>query len=191
MRCSYPASSYLIDTLQLIPDLVSKMTAPRVRPRFELELAEDPDRVMEKLRRRLPECPHCTGVSVGRHAELFVPEAEKRVWSPWLSVTADEAGEGGAVLRGRFAPHPHVWTLYMFLSFALGFSLLVGVTWGYAQWAMDKTPWALLSLPLGAVLGIALYLVSLAGQKLGSDQIERLEVALVELLENGKSSEEA
>ena len=159
------------------------MTAPRVRPRFELELADDPDRVMEKLRERLPKCPKCTGVSVGRHAELFVPEGEQRVWSPWLSVTAEESEEGGAVVRGRFAPHPHVWTLYMFLSFALGFSLLVGVTWAYAQWAMDKTPWALLCLPLGIVLGGALYLVSLAGQKLGHEQIEHLEEALVELLE--------
>ena len=158
------------------------MTAPRVRPRFELELADDPDRVMEKLRAKLPECPNCTGVSVGRHAELFVPEDQQRVWSPWLSVTAEETSDGSARVRGRFAPHPHVWTLYMFLSFALGFGLLVGVTWGYAQWAMDETPWALLSLPLGVVLGGTLYLVSLTGQRLGHDQIEHLEDALVELI---------
>ena len=158
------------------------MTAPRVRPRFELELAEDPDRVMAGLRERLPECPRCTGVSVGRHAELFVPEEEQRVWSPWLSVTAESTDDGGSLIRGRFAPHPHVWTLYMFLSFALGFSLLVGVTWGYAQWAMDTEPWALLSLPLGIVFGVALYLVSLTGQRLGAEQIERLEDALVELV---------
>jgi hypothetical protein len=137
---------------------------------------------MEKLRTKLPECPNCTGVSVGRHAELFVPEDQQRVWSPWLSVTAEEASSGGARVRGRFAPHPHVWTLYMFLSFALGFALLVGITWGYAQWAMGQTPWALVSLPLGIVLGGALYLVSLTGQRLGHDQIEHLESALVELL---------
>lgn len=163
------------------------MTAPRIRPRFELELADDPDRVMETLRRRLPECPRCTGVSVGRHAELFVPEDEQRVWSPWLSVTAETASENGTRVRGRFAPHPHVWTLYMFLAFALGFALLVGVTWGYAQWAMGEKPWALLCLPLGIVLGGALYMVSLAGQKLGHEQIERLEEALVELLESVES----
>lgn len=158
------------------------MTAPRIRPRFELELADDPDSVMARLRQRLAACPRCTGVSVGRHAELFVPEAEQRVWSPWLSVTIDEAPDGSSRLRGRFAPHPHVWTLYMFLAFALGFALLVGVTWGYAQWAMDQRPWALLSLPLGLVLGVALYLVSLTGQRLGHEQIERLEEALVELV---------
>ena len=158
------------------------MTAPHVRPSFELELADDPDRVMEKLREKLPECPRCTGVSVGRHAELFVPEEEQRVWSPWLSVTAESGSDGGSRVRGRFAPHPHVWTLYMFFAIGLGFSLLVGVTWGYAQWAMDQTPWALLSLPLCVVLGSALYLVGLTGQRLGADQIEHLEDALVELL---------
>jgi hypothetical protein len=70
----------------------------------------------------------------------------------------------------------------MFLAIGLGFSLLVGVTWGYAQWAMDQAPWALLSLPLGIVLAGALYLVSLTGQRLGADQIEHLEDALVELI---------
>jgi hypothetical protein len=163
------------------------MTAPRVRPRFELELADDPDGVMERLRERLPECPRCTGVSVGRHAELFVPETERRVWSPWLSVTAEAGSDGGSRIRGRFAPHPHVWTLYMFLAFGLGFSLLVGASWGYAQWAMDRIPWALLSLPIGCVLGVALYLVSLTGQRLGHDQIEHLEDALVELIGSDQS----
>lgn len=159
------------------------MKAPRIRPVFELELADNPDRVMETLRARLHRCPRCTGFSVGRHAELFVPEEEQRVWSPWLSVTADDGSAGGSRILGRFSPHPHVWTLYMFLAFGLGFALLVGVTWGYAQWAMGERPWALLSLPLGVVFAGALYAVSLAGQRLGHEQIERLEEALVELLE--------
>ena len=85
-------------------------------------------------------------------------------------------------MRGRFAPHPQVWTLYMFLAIGLGFGLLVGITWGYAQWAMGEPPWALLSLPLGLVLGSGLYLVSLIGQRLGGKQIEHLESALTELV---------
>lgn len=158
------------------------MTTPRVRPRFELELPDDPDAVMARLRGRLPECPNCTGVSVGRHAELFVPQSERRVWSPWLSVTAEAARDGGSLVRGRFAPHPQVWTLCMFLAIGLGFGLLVGVTWGYAQWATGETPWALLSLPLGILLAAGLYVVSLIGQRLGAEQIDHLEAALTELV---------
>ena len=157
------------------------MTAPEVRPRFEIELAGEADDLMDRLRIPLPRCPNCTGVSVGRHAELFVPETDRRLWSPWLSVTADDDREG-VVLRGRFAPHPSIWTLYLFAAFALGFSLLVGATWGYAQWATERTPWALVTIPVVFVLGIALYLASQVGQRLGSDQMDHLQNALGELI---------
>lgn len=70
----------------------------------------------------------------------------------------------------------------MFLAFALGFSLLVGLTWGYAQWVMDQRPWALLSLPIGVAVGVGLYLASLTGQRLGAEQIARLDAALAELI---------
>ncbi len=156
------------------------MTARLVRPRFEIDFVSDPDAVMEEVRSRLPECPHCTGMSVGRHAELFVPQAERRVWSPWLSVTAHERGDG-TVLKGRFAPHPSVWTLYLFLSFGLGFALLVGTSLGYAQWATERTPWALVSIPLVGLLGMALYLASQVGQRLGAEQMDRLQHAISEL----------
>lgn len=157
------------------------MSTPHIRPTFEIEVELDPDSVMEDLRRRLPQCPRCTGMSLGLHAELFVPEAERRLWSPWLSVTARE-GAGGTTVRGRFAPHPSVWTLYLFLAFGLGFALLIGLAWGYAQWAMDTTPWALGSAPLILMLAVALYGISLIGQRLSATQMVQLQSALDELV---------
>ena len=136
---------------------------------------------MKKVRDKLSTCPDCTGVSVGRHAELFVADEVRRVWSPWLSITA-ERGSKGSVLRGRFAPHPGVWTLYLFLAFGLGFALLVGTTWGYAQWAIERTPWALLSVPLVLLLGSGLYLASIVGQRLGAEQMDQLRATLEGLI---------
>lgn len=158
------------------------MTAPQVRPRFEIETDLQADALMERVRERLPQCPHCTGVSVGRHAELFVPDAERRLWSPWLSVTADEH-ERGSLLRGRFAPHPNVWTFYLFLAFGLGFALLVGTTWGYAQWATGRPPWALAIVPTVFLLGALLYFASQVGQTLGGEQMDHLRSALDELVQ--------
>lgn len=135
---------------------------------------------MTEVRNRLPDCPHCTGMSVGRHAELFVPDSERRVYSPWLSVTAHDQN-GGTTLTGRFAPHPSIWTLYLFCSFGLGFALLVGTTWGYAQWATEKTPWALLTVPAVIGSGFALYLASQLGQRLGAEQMKDLRHAIQEL----------
>lgn len=136
---------------------------------------------MERLRQRLPECPHCTGVSVGRHAELFVPENKRQLWSPWLSITADDHGTG-SLLSGRFAPHPNVWTFYLFLAFGIGFALLVGTTWGYAQWATGRAPWALASVPALLFLGALLLVASQVGQKLGGSQMDDLRAALDELI---------
>jgi hypothetical protein len=152
-----------------------------VRPRFQIEIDTNPDALMEKVRDRLSTCRNCTGVSVGRHAELFVVDAERRVWSPWLSITVEELSDG-ALLQGRFAPHPGVWTLYLFIAFGLGFALLVGTTWGYAQWAIERTPWALLSVPLIVVLGCALYLASIVGQRLGAEQMDQLRATLEDLI---------
>lgn len=157
------------------------MSAPSVRPRFNIESDLEANSLMERVRERLPQCPHCTGVSVGRHAELFVPENHRRIWSPWLSVTASPRG-GGSLLKGRFAPHPNVWTLYLFLAFGLGFALLVGTTWGYAQWATERTPWALATVPIVLVLGTLLYFASQIGQKLGAEQMDDLCDALDELV---------
>lgn len=161
------------------------MSAPAVRPTFELSVADPPAAVMERLRARLPRCRLCTGVSAGDHAELYVPVDERRLWSPWLSVTV-EAGSGGSLVRGRFSPQPGVWTLYMFLAFALGFALLVGGSWGYAQWVMEQRPWALLSLPACLALGAGLYSVSLLGQRLSHDQMDHLHSALEELVAVGE-----
>jgi len=162
------------------------MAKPLIRPTFEIEIGLDPAIVMENLRQRLPRCPRCTGMSVGLHAELFVPESERRVWSPWLSVTA-RASDRGTTMRGRFAPHPSIWTLYLFLAFGLGFSLLVGLTWGYAQWAMESTPWALASAVLVFALASALYGISLLGQRLGASQMVQLHTALEDLVSHQSS----
>jgi len=70
----------------------------------------------------------------------------------------------------------------VFLAFGLGFALLVGTAWGYAQWAIESTPWALLSLPLVLLLGSGLYSASIVGQRLGAEQMDQLRAALEGLI---------
>ncbi len=158
------------------------MTIRKIRPNFELPATDDKQVVMNRLRDRLDECPLCTGVSVGRHVELFIPEDERRIWSPWLSVSAEDS-KNGSTLRGRFGPHPHVWTWYLFCAFGLGFACLVGLSLGYAQWAIERTPWALFLVPACLLAGASLYAVSLLGQRLGADHMLLLRHALEVLVE--------
>ena len=142
------------------------MPRHRIRPTFSIPLQHDPNEAMEILRERLKGSDYegCTR-SKGRCADFFVDEAERKVWSPHLSVQVEPRGKA-SLLRGRFGPHPELWTLFMFLYTGVGFIAVMGAMLGFVQWQSNMTPWGFWGLALG-VPGLAiLYGVSAAGQKL-------------------------
>ena len=158
------------------------MTVPEIRPTFEVDTDLSCADAMSRLRRAItgPEA-RATGCTATHHAELYVSEAARRPWSPWLSLEL-EALSAGCRVRGRFSPHPHVWTLYMFCWFALGFSVLVGASWGYAQWVTEVHPWALLCLPIAMLGAAGLFVASLVGQRLGRHQMVELRQVVFDVL---------
>lgn len=158
------------------------MTVPEIRPTFEIVTGLSVVEAMRRLRRAISgPGAAAVGCTATHHAELYIPEPARRPWSPWLSLELEEAPTG-CLVRGRFSPHPAVWTLYMFLWFALGFAVLVGASWGYAQWATDSRPWALASLPVAAAAAAALFAVSLVGQRLGRHQMVELRAVVLDAL---------
>ncbi len=154
---------------------------PALRPSFELPVAGAAHEVMDRLRRRLREDAACHGISVGDHAELFLPPGSRRAWSPWLSVTV-ETGKAGVVLRGRFSPHPAAWTLVMFLIFLGSFAAFVGLVWGLAQWSLDQTPWALLAVPVAVAAIAGVVAAARTGQRLAAGDMEALRAGLERLV---------
>jgi hypothetical protein len=159
------------------------MDRREVRPSFSVPLSGEANELMELLRERIGKTDHvdCTS-SKGRCAEFFVPEGERRLWSPYLSVQVDATGET-TVLRGRFGPHPEVWTLYVFLSAAMGFMAVIGMILGFVQWQSGMEPWGLWGLYLGAPGLLCLYVVSAIGQRLSAHQMSDLRARLDSLLE--------
>lgn len=159
------------------------MNPPRIRPTFSISLAPDADSAMATLRERLKgtEYEECSR-SMGRCADFFVRDAERRVWSPCLSVQVEPAGEG-SLLRGRFGPHPELWTLFMFLYAAVGFLAVMGLMLGFVQWQSGMDAWGF----WGAYLGFpglgALYAVSATGQRLSAHQMEALRERIGDLVE--------
>ncbi len=150
------------------------MQKPRIRPTFSVFLAPQADEAMAELRDRLRGTDYegCTR-SKGRCADFFVDEDQRRVWSPHLSVQVEPTKEG-SLLRGRFGPHPELWTLFMFLYTAVGFIATIGLMLGFVQWQSGMEPWGLWGFWLG-VPGLAiLYGVSATGQRLSAHQMEEL-----------------
>jgi hypothetical protein len=120
--------------------------------------------------------------SKGRCAYFFVDEEERRLWSPHLSVQV-EPKTSGSMLRGRYGPHPEVWTLFMFLYTAVGFLAIIGLMLGFVQIQSGMDPWGLWGVWIG-VPGLAfLYGISAMGQKLSAHQMEELRSRIDELVE--------
>ncbi|MGW8266291.1 MAG: hypothetical protein ACWGSQ_07980 [Longimicrobiales bacterium] len=163
------------------------MARPRIRPTFTISLTSDADTAMSTLRQRLKgtEYEECSR-SKGRCADFFVKDSERRVWSPCLSVQVEPA-PAGSLLRGRFGPHPELWTLFMFLYAAVGFLAVMGLMLGFVQWQSGLEAWGF----WGAYLGFpglgALYAVSATGQHLSAHQMEELRERLDALLEGLRS----
>lgn len=150
------------------------MSPPKIRPTFAIPLSEGPDASMKVIRGRLKgsnwaECSR----SKGRCADFFVRREERRLWSPYLSIQVESRGNG-ALLRGRFGPHPEMWTLFMFLYAGVGFLTLLGLFLGFVQWQSGMEAWGLWGAYVGLPGMASLYIVSATGQRLSAHQMEEL-----------------
>ena len=160
-------------------------STPLLRPTFTVPLTCDRDSSIDAIRSRLTEMPEMAGRwrGKGRWAEVYLPESERRIWSPYLSIRLDAEEEGGCTLYGRFAPHPEVWTFFMFLYFLVAFLVLFGATLGYVQWASQEPAWGLWAVWIGIpVLGL-IHVASAVGARLGREQMERLKAEMDTVLE--------
>lgn len=159
------------------------MPQHRIRPTFSIPLAPGADEVMGILRERLQgtDYEECTR-SKGRCAYFFVDEEERRVWSPHLSVQV-EPRPVGSLLRGRFGPHPELWTLYMFLYTAVGFLAVMGLMLGFVQWQSGMEPWGFWGIGAGLPGLAVLYGISATGQRLSAHQMDELKDRVDRLVE--------
>lgn len=145
-----------------------------MRPRFEVAADLDADEALRRITGELGTAGSpVEGLVAGYHVELMIPKSTRHFWSPRLSLELD-AQESGVRLRGLYGPRPAVWTLFAMFYSALGFVALMGAVFGYAQWAIDRTPWALWTLPIAAALALGAYATSLVGQRLALEEMQFL-----------------
>lgn len=155
---------------------------PRPRPRFELFRSEEPAVLLDRVKAALKGHPEVRGLVLPpRRIELTVPDTDRRLWSPQLTVDVTPH-EGGSRIWARFGPDPHVWTLYVALYAVAVFGAFVCLAFGISQWVAGGSPWVLYLSPLSVVLAGLVYGAAYVGQGLGSDQMYRVRVFLEESL---------
>jgi len=156
--------------------------AARMRPKFSIELPVAADEAMLRLREGLdtPEL-RASSMTAGRHADLMVDRSERKVWSPRLTVRAEDS-PGGCTLRCRFSPRPDVWTGFMFVYFVMVFAVVFGATLGYVQQVSGETAWGYWAVPIGLLIIVCIHGASYVGQRLAVGQMHELRGRLESVL---------
>ncbi|MEM6262222.1 MAG: hypothetical protein AAGI38_06930 [Bacteroidota bacterium] len=147
------------------------MSSFRTRPRFQQVLPLTSDQISQRLQRRIQEegAPF-KGTFIRDYVVLRVQEEDRHFWSPQLSLSMEEAEEGGTLIYGLYGPNPTIWVLMLFGYSVLGIFLMFGAIIGFAQMNLGKDAPILYALPIFIAGIIGLYMVGQTGQKLGAEQ---------------------
>lgn len=156
------------------------MHRPRMRPLLRLSLPIAPGQLMDALRHALcKDDSPVVGLALRRHVELTVRPSARHFWSPHLSLDLLDDGEA-TLLRGRYAPHPHIWMLIVAVYGVLLLAVICACVYGCSQWLLGWTPSAFWALPPCAAGLAATWLVSAVGQVLAEPQMRELQAFLEE-----------
>ena len=159
---------------------------PRMRPTFALDVQGDGQPVLERLKGLLDrDGDRITGQVVKGHACLRVARGQRSMLSPFLNLELNIPEEGeGVVLKGRFSPHPNVWTGFMAVYIILILIAVGGAMFGWAQMTVDEYPWGFWFIPAAAALYAFVYGAAVIGQGLTADEMYELRALVDEACED-------
>ncbi|WP_196892352.1 GTP-binding protein [Aureivirga marina] len=121
-----------------------------------------------------PECMYPIKI-VDHHIVVDIPLDENHFWSPQLHFEILDGEEKASLVKGLFGPKPHVWTMFMFIHFAVAFAFTVFFVIFYTEWSLNKDYTLSLSFMIGLpILWCILYVLGQLGKKTGRPQMIEL-----------------
>lgn len=169
-----------------IVDAASSGTAPesgvdfRMRPRFTGMASVTPLEFLEALESALSHSVDFRGSVFDTSAVVKVAERDRHFWSPQMHLALEITDPAGSFIRGRFSPHPTVWSGFLALYLAIAFSGIIGVIFGASQWTLGTPPTGFIAGPAAIFLTVVVYLAARVGRRLGRDQMARLRQFLLD-----------
>lgn len=157
----------------------------QLRPTYQSKQSGDPEGVIARMRAAL-DTPGavCRGrVRAGR-LEIAVHDAKPPFWAPELRARIYQDGDQ-TLIRGRFAPKPETWTMFLAIYAATIFSTGISTVFGLAQWQLGSSPWALWALPIGVAAICSVWLGARMGQRLGANDMETIRTFIRHALASG------
>ena len=116
------------------------------------------------------------GKIIQDHIILDIIDEQAHYWSPHLNfrIETDEDNSNHTVVSGLIGPRPEVWTLFMFIYFAIGALGFFISSYGIVKLMLGEYSNYILVIPLTILLMLTAYGVGKYGEKLADDQMEIL-----------------
>ena len=159
-----------------------------IRPRFKLLCSRTVEEITLGMQDEFRADKKIEGRIVNNHIYVNVPVDDLHYWSPELNITLHHH-ENGSIVRGLVGPSPKIWTMFMFIYFAIGIIFLFGSIYGFSKyWLNGETGW-LWTIPACILLFIITFVAAKSGQKIGKEQTENLKLPLRRVLAKGSVEE--
>jgi hypothetical protein len=155
-----------------------------LRPRFRIELECSSEEALQAFEAAKKSNAEIVTTCVDDHVFLKIPKEKQHYWSPQLDLEITSFEEGKTFLRGVFGPKPAVWTMFMFLHFAVACLFIGFGIWAYTSMALDE-PYAvqLLLMFLMVLAWFGLYFAGRMGKAKGRPEMYQLYGFMKDVLE--------
>jgi len=154
-----------------------------LKPRFKIQRDEDKAIIIKKFSDEFAQGGNkFLGKIIDHHIVIDVPKAEEHFWSPQLHIEIEEV-ENNTTIKGLFGPKPNVWSLFMFIHFAVALAFVVFLVLVYVRWNLKQDyTFALMMSLIMPVLWFVLYFLGRIGRKKGAQQMHEISNFFSEIL---------
>ena len=143
-----------------------------LRPRFQLELNKNNEEVLKVFENAKNSQKEFIITRVDDHVFIKIPKTEQHFWSPQLHLEIMEIDQKSSKLFGLFGPNPTVWTMFMFLHFAVAGIFIGFAIWAYTNWSLGNDFAVQLFVALFmVVIWFGLYFGGRIGKAAGKNQM--------------------
>ena len=147
-----------------------------LRPRFKFEVNHNSEDLLKLFESTKETQSEFVVSRIDDHVFIKIPKEKQHFWSPQLHLEINKIeSENNSIIYGLFGPNPTVWTMFMFLHFAVA-GLFIGFSiWAYSNWSLRNDYAIQLFIVLFMiVIWIVLYFGGRIGKKTGMGQMHEL-----------------
>lgn len=157
-----------------------------LRPRFKMEFEENRQNLISKFKDISKNKTSNFGIVISDgHVIIDIPAEENHFWSPQLSIEIEVIDEKSSAVKGLFGPKPQVWTLFMFIHFAMAFAFIGFSIMAFVKWTLKSDYETALMITLTLpILWVLMYFLGTIGKKSGNKQMDELHGFMIETLKS-------